>query len=170
MPSNKPESGTYEQIKCWAFPDFHENKKLLDGKFCHVIEPYDDQKLISVALLRDDEGGFFIKVLNKDGAHIDPQEAGPIGDALMESIKVAMTIRLRQCQFFFAIGDQPMLVDMFNGKDFVSPGMLKDIFGKRVKTQQIVESEDYDLNKSYNAIIKPNIVCYDQQRPVYVKG
>lgn len=169
MQSSKPESGTYNKIECHNFPPFSKNRDALGDRLCFIVEPYDNKKLISISILRDD-GGFFIKTLNKDGIHIDPREAGPIGDSLITLLNIVLTIKLNMCQFFFAIDKEPILVDVFNGKEFISPGMLRDVFSKRIKTQTIKSIETYDPQKTYNAIIKPAIVCYDEHGPIYVKG
>jgi len=168
MPSSKMESGM-SNVECLAFPPFSIKKELLKDKSCHIIEPYDDGKLISIFVLKDKEGSI-IKILDKDGVHLGPDEAGPIGKDLMVILNIGLYLRLKQAQLFFSVKDNKMtLVDVFDGKTFISPGMLKDVYGKRLSIQQTRSIEKYDPGKEYGAIIKPVIVCYDDNKPIYVR-
>jgi hypothetical protein len=167
MPSSKETSGMFS-VECKAFPAFSNNKTLLQNKSCHIIEPYDQNKLVSVLIAHID-GGFLVKFLNKDAIHIDPQEAGPLEDQLIAAINFQKLLRLPQMQLFFSMGDEAMLVDSYDGRTFASPGMLADVYGKRFKVQKTRFIEKFDSNKSYSAIIKPVIVCYEGGQPVYLK-
>jgi hypothetical protein len=169
MPSSKETSGMFS-VECKAFPAFSNNKAPLQNKSCHIVEPYDQHKLVSVLIAHID-GGFFVKFLNKDAIHIDPKDAGPLEDQLIAAINFQKLLRLPQMQLFFAInGDEVMLVDSFDGRSFASPGMLTDVYGKRFKVQKTRTIEKFDPNKSYDAIIKPVIVCYEGGQPVYLKS
>lgn len=167
MPSTKTESGM-SNVECLAFPTFSDNKELLKDKSCHIIEPYDDGRLISVFVLKDKEGSI-VKLLNKDGIHLDPKDV-PVGKDVMTALNIGIHLRLKQSQLFFSIkDDKAILVDVFDGTNFVSPGMLQDVYGKRLKIQQTKSIEKYDPDKNYGAIIKPTIVCYNNGKPTYVK-
>lgn len=167
MQSNKMESGT-SNIECRAFPPFSAKKELLKNKSCHIIEPYDDNEPISIFVLKD-KAGSIVKILNKDGVHLKPTDV-PIGKDLITALNIGVYLRLSQSQLFFYVKDSKMtLVDVFDGKNFISPGMLKDVYGKRLSIQQTRSVESYDPNKNYGAIIKPSIVCYDDNNPIYIK-
>ena len=167
MPPNKTESGI-SNVECFAFPTFSAKKELLKDKSCHIIEPYDDGKLLSIFILKDRDGNA-VKVLDKDGVHLHPENM-PIGKDVMTALNVGIHLRLPQSQLFFSIKDDKMtLVDVFDGKNFVSPGMIQDVYGKRLKIQQTRSIERYNPNKIYGAIIKPVIMCYDDNKPVYIK-
>jgi len=170
MPSNKAVSGSCD-IECRAFPPFSQNKVLLHGKTCHIIEPYDSGVLVSTFTLRTGEG-FIVKVLDQNGAHLDPNELkdAKMRETLVAAINIQKLVGVRQTQLFFSVTSEPILVDMFDGSKFASPGMLMDIYGKRIKVQSAKSVEKYDQNKTYNAIIKPAIVCYDNNEPVYLKS
>lgn len=169
MLSSKTESGI-SNVECHAFPPFSINKELLRGKSCHVVEPYDDGQLVSVFVLKDKEGSI-IKVLDQTGIHIDPMDVGELNKDLMTTLNIGIYLRIKQSQLFFSIkGEEVTLVDVFDGKNFISPGMLSDIYGKRLKIQNTKSIEKYDPNKKYNAIIKPIIICPDNNNnPIYIK-
>jgi len=153
-----------------AFPPFSTDNNLLKDKSCHIIEPYDDDKLISVFVLKNADGSI-IKILDQEGVHLTPDDAGPIGQNLMVAININIHLRVRQSQLFFSIkNEDATLVDVFNGKNFISPGMLQDVYGKRLKIQNTRVIEKYDPDKKYDAIIKPTIVCYSDKHPIYIKG
>jgi hypothetical protein len=167
MRSNKQASGIYS-VDCREFPKFSTKKELLKDKRCFIIESYHDKDLISIYILRDTDE-FIIKILDKDGKCIDPNGAGPIGNVLLAALQVNLYTRVEKSQLFFAVsGDEFILVDVFNGSDFISAGMIKDLYGKRIKTQKIISTEDYDPNKKYGATIKPVTMCYEQNNPVYL--
>lgn len=170
MPSIKTESGT-SNIECKAFPVFSSDKNLLKDKTCHIIKPYDDGELFSVFVVKKDDG-FILKILDKNGKHVSPDSAGPIDQPLRIALNIGLYLKLRQYQLFFSIKNKKAtLVDVFNGKSFISPGMLSDIYNKRIKIQHTASIEKYDPKKDYGgAIIKPAIVCCDNNsNPIYLK-
>jgi len=136
-----------------------------------MIEPYDDGKLLSVFILRDENSGSIVKILDKNGMHLDPNNVESIEEEIKIILHIGLTLNIKQSQLFFSIKDnKAALVDVSDGKTFISPGMLSDIYGKRVKTQTVKSIEKYDPDKKYDAIIKSKIVCFDDGSPVYVKG
>lgn len=168
MQSNKAESGS-SNIECLAFPKFSKNKEALKDKTCHIIEPYDDGKLISIFIKRVGDGSV-IKVLDKDAVHLELKDVPELDKHIKQIINMCLHLKLPQVQLFLSIkGEEIIIVDVFaNG--FVSPGMLNDIFGKRIGTQIERSTERYDPDKVYNAIIKPKIPCYEDKIPIYIKG
>jgi len=169
MPFNKMVSGT-SNVECIPFPIFSTNRELLRDKSCYMIKPYDDGKLVSVFTLKEKDGNI-LKILSKDGTHLSPNEAEPIEKEIIIALNIGLTLGVKQSQLFFSVKNkEAMLVDVFDGKTFISPGMISDIYGKRMKTQEFSSIEVYDPGKTYNAIIKPKIVCYENNSPVYVKG
>jgi len=170
MQSSKAISGTLN-VECLTFPCFSTNKELLKDKTCHVIEPYDDGELLSVFILKDENGGSIIKILDKNGIHLDPNNVKSIEKEIRVVLHIGLTLGIKQSQLFFSVkNNEAALVDVFDGKTFISPGMLSDIYGKRVKIQTTKSVEKYDPDKKYDAIIKPKITCFDNGSPVYVKG
>lgn len=168
MPYNKMESGMFK-ITCLPFPKFSNKKELLHGKSCHIIEPYDGGKLVS-AFVKKDDGGFIIKTLDENGRHIGPKEVGPIDKDLTIAMNIAMLLKVSQFQLFFSIVEnKTILVDVFDGKTFISPGMLNDVYGKRMNIQNTKSIEKFDSTKEYNSIIKPAIPLFEDNQPVYAK-
>lgn len=170
MPSTKMESGT-SNIECKAFPVFSSNKNLLKDKTCHIIKPYDGGKLFSVFVLKDADGSI-LKILDRDGKHVGLDNVGPLDSPLRVALNIGFYLKLKQYQLFFSIeNEEAALVDVFNGKSFISPGMLSDIYGKRMKIQHTISIEKFNPEKDYGgAIIKPAIVCCNQNNnPTYIK-
>jgi len=156
-------------IVCLPFPTFSTDKRLLSNRSCHIIEPYDSGELISAFVKREGDG-FVIKTLDKDGRHIGPDEAGPIDKDIAMAINVTILLKVNQFQLFFSIKDKPILVDVFDGKTFISPGMLSDVYGKRMNIQNTISVEKFDPDKKYDAVIKPTIVQFNNQEPIYIKS
>jgi len=166
MQSTKTESGTFN---CLSFPKFNNNHDLLNNKSCHIIEPYDNGKLMSASVVRNGNGSL-IKTVDEHGKVIEPHTAAPMASNISAAINIALHLKIKEFQLFFSVIDsEAILVDVYDGKTFISPGMLDDVYGKQMKTQNIITTEKFDPNKRYNAILKPVIVCYENGNPVYVK-
>ena len=158
------------EIECRPFPPFNPNKALLKDKLCNIIEPYDNYKLISIYVgVNSDE--YIVKILDKDGIHVGIEETIDVltRQQLISMLNIVKTLKLNVCQMFFALKDEPILVDVFDGNKFISPGMLTDIYKNTFKTQKILSTNRYNPDTIYNAIIKPIIVCYENNNPIYLK-
>jgi hypothetical protein len=151
----------------------------LDDVYCYFVEDYDDQDGISVLVLRD-EGRVALRVADFQSNLIDvSKEDHPnythISRLLTDDVKKAITvmraIKLDQAQFFWAITDRPILVDLQVAiNKFAGPGMLKELFGKVIQCQTILKIDHYK-NQKAKSIIKPSsfkmMVRNDDAVPMY---
>jgi hypothetical protein len=125
--------------------------------FCAVIKHYGDDGLSAliyrqpgqdqVVALCGDWKGNNVDIVNNDDklAQIGLQF---VQKELTLFLKTMQLIHIEQAQFFFAIEpetDELILVDIQVAYNkFASPGMVRDIFGKVFRTQEIVKHEIID--------------------------
>lgn len=143
--------------KILAYPqlyDFNELENNIRNIFCYVIkhytnvgfsvliyrQPKDDQ----VVVLCGDLAGNAID-LETDGL-INNHARIFIGEELYKYLKIMQLIKVEQAQFFFSIVDgQIVLIDMQTAVNkMAGPGMIRDIFGNIVKTQEVLKIEVLD--------------------------
>src|SRR5262249_45335843 len=113
---------------------------------------------IAVAIVRQPKQDY-IAVLCGDwyGNNLDLVEVAPdnlteaclkfVKDDLPLFLKVMQLIRLEQAQFFLALDEVGALtlVDIQVALDkFVGPGLLRDVFGKVYRTQEVLKVEPLD--------------------------
>lgn len=121
-------------------------QKVLENIFCYVIRHYGTdgisvlvyrQKNDDVAILCGDWLGNTIDLtVDNDVTRCATNILNKYAATL---VNVMRTIRIEQAQFFFANGDEPTLVDIqLSANKLCGPGMVRDIFGKILPTQQVI--------------------------------
>ena len=136
-----------------AFADCEAHLK---GHLCYVIRHYGQQG-ISVMILREpDKDGVAVKCGDWHGRDLDIQDAkDPLVPAavvflqhdLPLFLEVMQKINLPQAQFFLAVGEDGALtlVDLqISTNKLAGPGMVRDIFGRIYKTQEVLKVEPMD--------------------------
>lgn len=136
--------------------------KYLIGIDCTIYEKYHLDG-ISAIYNKVDES-ISVKFYTFNGSEIRLDEDGPYNslikkittEILNRIIVVAKSIKLSYAQFVF--NDQMLLIDVILKPDkYLSPGMLKDTFGKLVKTPKEIATSNIDQNTKFkDVIIKPN--------------
>jgi hypothetical protein len=165
-------------IECKPAPTFSDKRDLIHGKPCYLVKKYSNVISFSVKKIEEEgNSGYFIKLTDKNGNEIEIKNAQcdqkELESIIKEVLLICRQVGIDTYQCFLSADGSLKLVDLFDGKSFVSPGMIEDIFSKRVKTQTLINVETYDQDKSYDAIIKPTTVCYDNEEkssPLYVMG
>lgn len=123
--------------------------------FCYIIKHYGDNGLAvliyrqpdkdQVVTICGDWKGNNIDIINNDDqlAVLGLQFAQKDLTGFLETMRL---VGIDQAQFFFAIADgELVLVDMQVAYNkFASPGMIRDIFGRIYRTQEIVKTEVID--------------------------
>ena len=165
-------------VECIKFPLFNGSIEQLQGKLCYFIKPYDYGQFYSLAVCKMNDTYSF-KILNKEGTHLDLSQVSKTFDNflkknILEVLNVVNTIKLPKCQLFFSVvKKEVLLVDVYNGSNFAGPGMVKDVFGKRIKTQKINKIDTCDKKDYKNVIIKPSVFASTQLNgeavPLYIR-
>lgn len=111
----------------------------LDNRLVYIIKGY-PLSGFSVLVFRSD-GRFGIKAGDFDGNTIEPH-CSPIAQYYDVVIKLMEMARIQQAQFYFS---DSKLVDIRTALDkMVSPGMLKDLCGNLLPTQEIIKVQKLD--------------------------
>jgi hypothetical protein len=147
-------------------PSFEPNSALKDI-FCYIIEHYGNNG-ISVLVYRQKDRDQVVTIFGDwDGNNIDiiDSENNEISKLCMDFsktdlVKIIETMRLiniEQSQFFFGIDEQGLILCdiQVSINKMVGPGMIKDIFGKVLRTQRVIKTEILD-ERSVDAIMKGN--------------
>jgi len=187
--------GTSNLPNILAYPNFlsFDDTESINDIFSYVINHYGDNGLSVLIYRIPSEDDVYIMCGDWRGNKIDliaENSDHPYFDAAADFLEnhaasflhTMRLVQIEQAQFYFTVKDELMLVDMqVSLNKFVSPGMIKDVFGKIVKTQEIVKTEIIDsraiefINKgtgSYEGdlIIKPSRfrMHHNQTTGVYV--
>lgn len=140
-----------------AYPQFLPFNKLenvVRSLFCYVIRHYGDDGL-SVLIYRQPVKDQVVVICGDwKGNNLDITNDSPLAHIadkfLQESVATFIgtmrLIKLEQAQFFFGIVDNELvLIDIQVSRNkLVGPGMVRDIFGKVFKTQEILKIEVLD--------------------------
>jgi hypothetical protein len=155
---------------------FDKLEEAIKNIFCYIIRHYGNNGL-SVLIYRQLKSDQVV-VLCGDwlGNNIDLVQDSDLSkmankfiqDHVVNYIATMRLIKIEQAQFFFAIvDDELVLVDIQTSLNKLSgPGMVRDIFGKIIKTQEVCKIEILDERSmqgikdgigsySGNLIIKP---------------
>lgn len=139
------------------FSDLQTASKIIKDRLCYIIRHYGNVG-ISVLILRDPKKDSVV-ILCGDwyGNNLDLDNKSP--DRLVQAslvflredvalfLKTMQLIKLDQAQFFLALDEnsQLVLVDIqFKFDQLCGPGMVRDIFGKIYRTQEILKIEALD--------------------------
>lgn len=134
-----------------AFEDHH---KYIKNVYCYILRHYGNNGL-SVLIYRQPTADQVV-VLCGDwyGNNIDLTDdtdlasiaASFVKDHVSNFINLMRLIKLDQAQYFFSITDNDVqLVDtQISQNKFVGPGMIRDVFGGIIKTQEVLKIETID--------------------------
>lgn len=156
MISKKTTSGSYSIPSILPYKSYLPEKfvKNLKGITCNIIRHYGAEGLSvliyrrpsddSVIVVCGDWAGNAIDLIIKSPLSIAANEF--ISEQLPIFIKTMNIIKLEQCQLFLTT-DPLMLVDIQVAIDkLASPGMVRDLFGKIIATQEILKVEQLTDN------------------------
>lgn len=143
--------------KILPYPTIHNIDDLennIKNIFCYVIKHY-GKKGLSVLIYRqikDDQvvvlcGDWFGNPIDLEGSTQESTIASEfVKNELLKYLNVMHLIKIDQVQLFFAqVEDELVLVDLQVAVNkLAGPGMVRDIFGKVVKTQEVVKTEVLD--------------------------
>jgi len=165
------------KVECLPYPKMLKPCSEIFNHLCYFIEPYNCDNILSVLIWKFDNE-YIIKVLDKDANHLDPQKS-PIREFinkyLMGFLELNHSLKINKSQMFFAeSNNEYVLVDVYDSKKFIGPGMLRDIYGKRMKTQKVLEIKPYTKDMAVgNFIIKPSLFMTinvdNKPHPLYIK-
>lgn len=139
-------------VECLSFPSTHQN-----GSKSVKIKKYD--QLFSIYVKKIDDQ-LVVKVINVNGEHMSlltlpSRYKDFINNKLFDILNINNHLRLNQYQMFFGEYDgRIILVDVFDGEKFISPGMLKDIYSCVCDTQEIIDEGHNAITKSVFPINK----------------
>jgi len=200
MAKRIPQSGTSKAVTLPAvlkYPKFLSlSQAAIRDKFCYIIRAYNPGFSVLVYRKTDSDdvvvvcgdwaGNNIDLVGNK--TNISEAASNFIKSEIVRLISAMHIIKLSQAQFFLALDEQgPMLVDMQVAiNKLAGPGIIRDIFGKTYRTQEVIKIETCDervlecvTNGSGNyggdLVIKPSkfqmqhIVETNEYTPMYVQ-
>lgn len=133
---------------------FSELENVVRNVFCYVIRHYGNDGL-SVLIYRQPTKDQVVVICGDwNGNNIDISDDSRLSNVankfLQESLSIFIStmrlIKVDQIQLFFAIvDDELVLVDIQTALNkLAGPGMVRDIFGKVYKTQEILKIENLD--------------------------
>lgn len=133
---------------------FDNLQNVVKNLFCYVIRHYGNDGL-SVLIYRQPEKDQVVVICGDwRGNHLDLSDNSPLSGSinnflsksLIELITIMKLIKIEQVQFFFAIVDgEFILVDIQSSLNkLLGPGMVRDVFGKVLKTQEVLKIEILD--------------------------
>lgn len=189
--SKLPQVLKYPQLL--SFDELQENIRNI---FCYILRDY-GQNGLSVLIYRQPNKDQVVVICGDwDGNNLDITDGSDLSkiaskfiqDSVSIFINTMRIIKVEQAQFFFAIADNDLiLVDIQTAiNKLVGPGMVRDIFGKVFKTQEVLKIEVLDDRSlecirdgsgtySGDLIIKPSRfrmyhdVKTDHYMPMYVR-
>ena len=147
------------------YPDIlstSEYSSIFNNVYGYVIEPYALEGYSVYCGLKD--GNFIIRAADFKSKDIDLSSM-PDGlkKILINGDKFGMMMKISKIQEFllyFSGKNDPILVDiMLSANKFVGPGLLRDLFGKVVNTQKIIEITTFNdemVNKNKGKYFKPS--------------
>lgn len=167
------------------FFKFSESKSLFDKRYCYILEPYDvnngitlyigfrkDGNSVNVLTRVADFKSNTFNLMSLNNKHIS-NLMEKYHNKLVNILKTAGV--LDSLMYFSIVKDELLLVDvMINANQFLSPGLLRDLFGKVLPIQKTVTIDiiTAELVKNYKGkFIKPSAFKYvldsETPRPMY---
>lgn len=144
-----------------------ESITALKDIFCYILKHYGDDG-ISVLLYRQkdkdqvvtifgDWNGNNIDIVDKDNNNKSKICVDFAKDQLIKLLETMRIINIEQAQFFFGIDEGGLILCdvQISLNKMVGPGMIKDVFGKILRTQEVVKTEILD-DRAMDAIMKGN--------------
>ena len=144
--TGKPQSGLSKPIGLLAYPPLAHDIGLVRGVFCYIIKPY---KLSGIScLIARSDGDVRITVGDFRGNAIDLLAKSSIAVIANEFLKQYLAILIQYTKlvgvdkiiYYFSLRDDNTLVLVdarLSINKFLGPGMLRDVFGKRLPTQEV---------------------------------
>lgn len=136
--------------------------KHVNNVFCYIIKHYGNNGLSVLVYRQPEKDQIIVLYGDWNGNNIDltidnelSKMALEFCDSKLQNILYLMKIiRVEQAQFFFAISDGLILVDVQTAYNkMASPGMIRDIFSKMFDVQEVIKTEVID-DRAIDAIIK----------------
>lgn len=137
----------------------------LKNVFCYIIKGYGNDGL-SVLIYRQKTQDQVVALFGDwNGNNIDIIQEGSDNKSklctdftksdLVKILEMMRIINIEQAQFFFGIDEQGLvLCDVqISINKMVGPGMVKDVFGKIIRTQEVIKTEILD-DRAMDAIIQ----------------
>lgn len=141
----------------------------LDGAlkniFCYIIKYYGESGL-SVLIYRQkakdqvvtifgDWNGNNIDIVNGEENLLSRLSSDFAKADLVKMLEMMRIINIEQAQYFFGIDDQGLILCdvQISLNKMVGPGMVKDVFGKVIRTQEVIKTEILD-DRAMEAIAK----------------
>jgi len=127
--------------------------------------------------------GFLLQISDWKGEVLGKEaHTRPVFDVLSKALSLVKCARIKQSQWYFSqIGDEYRLVDVRKSMDeFIGPGLLRDLCGKALPTQEILFIGDLlaarkkmqEEGLTGNVIIKParfrTFARGEEQIPLYI--
>jgi len=148
------------------FYDVADNFQIFNKVFCYIINKYDFSGYAMYIGFRNKYS--FCRLSDFKSNEIDHNDLNDKSLeilSLQDSFKDLMRhARISDALFYFSVGDNIKLVDvMLSINKFVGPGMLKDLFGNIIDTQDVVGTEiidDSNVHKYKSKILKPSKFRY----------
>lgn len=157
----KPQSGSSKQIqipKVLAYPGFIplESAPSIKSVFCYVIKHYGDDGLSALVYRHKEDDQVALLFGDWKGNNLDIQTNNPtpltdaankfVAEDFSKFLNLMYSVGIPQAQFFFGLQDgELVLADIqLSLNKFASPGMIRDIFGKIYRTQEVRKLEVID--------------------------
>jgi hypothetical protein len=147
-------------------PNFEPYSALKDI-FCYIIKHYGNDG-ISVLVYRQKDKDQVVTIFGDwNGNNIDIIDSESDTKSklciefsktdLVKIVEAMRLINIDQAQFFFGIDEQGLILCdiQISINKMVGPGMIKDIFGKILRTQEVIKTEIID-ERAVEAILKGN--------------
>lgn len=155
--------------------DVKSNKELYKDMLCYIIEDYSITDGYAVYIgIRDNN--ILVRISDFKSENIDPQNAIGIHKSIGILSDITKSIGVSDVLYFLShTNNNYILVDaMLSANKYMGPGMLRDIFGNIMLTQDIVDITPFNdllLSTYNNKIIKPSKFRYIENnnliRPLY---
>lgn len=146
--------------------DIKDNFNIFNKMYCYVIDKYNINDGCNLYIGFRDEYQF-VRISDFSGNVIDHKDYSDNDKIIMSYVdKLSNLMKLSkiiEMSFYFSYEDYPILVDvMVSINKMLSPGMLRDLFSKVVKTQQVhsIEVIDESILDKFNIILKPSRFKY----------
>lgn len=163
------------------YPEFYDvgsNSHLFQNLFCYIIEPYpfEGSNLYigfregSVLIRLSDFKSNDVDMASCSGKHRDVLDKAPV---MVEFMKAS---RIIEASFYFSHAKKDViLVDMMlSANKFAGPGMLRDLFGKIMPTQTVLDIQPLKtdiVSSNKGKLVKPSRFRYvlegNHPRPQY---
>jgi hypothetical protein len=184
QPKGKPNVRQHPPYPSFLSPN--DAFKFLDKTLCYFIKDYGTDG-ISV-LIEKKADNFIVTFADWYGTSIDLADnksrlkdvcSDFLAKKLRLLVEVMTVIKLNTAMFYFALNSDSeyVLTDlMLNPSKMAGPGMVRDLFGKVFKTQEIVCIEPYTqelINAAEHIIVKPSkfktTLIDGKEIPVYAR-